>query len=95
MAYTSKQIKTLKSLAMTLKPLYQIGKDGLSNNFIEIINKGLEANELLKIRVLNNSSTLVKEAALDISSKTNSFIVQVVGKVITLFKESKEHKIKL
>lgn len=88
---SSKQIRYLKGIAMDMKANYQIGKDGISDNFKEMIDKGLEANELLKIRVLTNNSAPVRELGLDIASATNSILVQTVGKVITLYRESKNH----
>ena len=88
---TSKQKRYLKSEAMTMHALYQVGKEGLSANFFKLIDKGLDANELLKIRVLNTVSQPIREIALDLSAKLNAEIVQMVGKVITLYRDSKNH----
>jgi len=88
---SSKQKRYLKSEVMTMHALYQIGKEGLGTHFFEMIDKALDANELLKIRVLNTVNTPIREIALDLSAKLNAEIVQIVGKVITLYRDSKHH----
>lgn len=87
---TSKQKRYLKSEAMVIKSLYQVGKEGLGRTFYDLIDKALDAKELIKIRVLNSVTTPIREIAFDLSSKTNSEIVQIVGKVITLYRPSKK-----
>lgn len=92
---TTKQQAKLRSLAMTLKPIYQIGKDGLSENLFKGLNDALEAHELIKVSVLKNCSLIVKEAALDIASTTNSEIVQIIGRNIVFYRKSKKQLIQL
>jgi len=90
MKLTTKQIKYLKSNAMEEKILFQVGKDGIGENFLDLIDKALEARELVKFRVLNNCLDPVREIALDVASNTNSLLIQIVGKVITLYRPSKK-----
>ena len=90
------QKKQLKSLSNTLEQKYQIGKNGISQTSIDMLDKALTAHELIKVDVLKAVDTPVMEIALDLSSKLNAEIVQVVGRVITLFRINKEkNKIKL
>ena len=91
----NKQKVKLRSLAMTLKPIFQIGKDGISNNLIIGLSDALEAHELIKISVLKNSSITINEAAFDIASKTNSEIIQIIGRNIILYRKSKKVLIEL
>ncbi len=90
MKLTSKQISYLKSQAMTIKAFFQVGKEGLGENFFDLVNKSLEANELIKFRVLNTASAPIREIALDVCSHTNAILVQIVGKVVTLYRPSKK-----
>ena len=75
---STKQKVKLRSMAMELRPIFQVGKDGISNNLIEGLNNALEAHELIKISILKNCSLNLKEAAFDIASKTNSEIIQII-----------------
>jgi len=91
----SKQKVKLRSLAMDLKPIFQIGKEGLSENLIIVLNDALEAHELIKISVLKNCSSNIKEVAYDISSQTNSELIQIIGRNIVLYRKSKKQLIKI
>lgn len=89
---TSKQRAYLKSLAMTMDPIFQIGKSSITPEFTTGISEALEARELIKIHVLQNCSDNPKELAQTLAERTSSQVVQVIGKKIVLYKESKEKK---
>ncbi|OCN05664.1 RNA-binding protein [Erysipelotrichaceae bacterium MTC7] len=90
-----KQRRALRALAVNTKALVQIGKGGLSANLVESTEVSLEAHELVKITVLKNCDDNVKEMALDLASMTNSELVQVVGRVIVLYRPSKKKLIQI
>ena len=93
---TSNEKRQLKSIASTLETKYQVGKNEISDTVIAMLDKALTARELIKIDVMKAVAVPVMELALDLSSKLNAEIVQVVGRVIVLYRYSKEHhKIKL
>ena len=81
---TSKQRAYLRSLAMTMDPIFQIGKSSLTPEFVKAISEALEARELIKISVLQNCMDDPKELAQILAERTRSQVVQVVGKKITL-----------
>ncbi len=87
-----KQRSYLKKLAHDLQPLFQIGKNGLTENFIEQMNQALEARELVKCKVLNNSMLDAKETANELARATNAEFVQAIGNKFTLYRESKDNK---
>lgn len=89
---TTKQRAYLKGLAMTLEPIYQIGKSSLTPEITEGVSEALEARELIKISVLKNCLDNPNELAQILSERTHSQIVQVIGKKIVLYRESKEKK---
>ena len=87
---TSKQRAYLKSLAMTMDPIFQIGKASLTPEIIEAVSEALEARELIKISVLKNCIDDPKEIASVMAERTRSEVVQVIGKKIVLYKEARE-----
>lgn len=89
---TTKQRAYLKSLAMNIDPIYQIGKSSLTPEITEGISEALEARELIKINILKNCLDNPKEIAQMLAERTHSEVVQVIGKKIVLYRESKDKK---
>lgn len=89
---TTKQRAYLKSLAMSIEPIYQIGKSALTPEITQGVAEALEARELIKISVLKNCADDPKEMAQMLAERTRSSVVQVIGKKIVLYKESKDKK---
>ena len=89
---TTKQRAYLKSLAMTMEPIFQIGKGSISPSLIDAISEALAARELIKISVLQNCMDDPKEIAQMVAERTRSQVVQVIGKKIVLYKENKDNK---
>ncbi len=89
---TSKQRAYLKSLAMKIDPIFNIGKGSLSPELIAGVRDALEARELVKISVLQNCMDDPRQLAEVLAERTRSQVVQVIGKKIILYKESKNHK---
>lgn len=87
---TSKQRAYLRSLASKIDAIFQIGKNGLNENLIKQLDDALEARELIKITVLENSPDTVREAAEDIAGNIKAEVIQVMGNKITLFRQKKK-----
>ncbi len=92
---TSKQRAYLKSLAMVMDPIFQIGKSSITPEITSAITEALEARELIKINVLQNCMDDPKEIAKVLAERTHSQVVQVIGKKIVLYKEGKDEKRKI
>ena len=60
---SSKQRAFLRSLSNSLDPVFQVGKGGISENLAKTVSDALEARELIKLRVLDNSGYTAREAA--------------------------------
>lgn len=88
---TGKQKRFLRKEAHHLKPVFQIGKQGIHETFLAEIDGVLEARELIKISVLQNAIEDPKEAGTLIADKIGADLVQVMGSIITLYKKSKEN----
>ena len=88
----SKQRAYLRSMAQHLDAIFQVGKSGISDEMCTQISNALEARELIKLRVLENSGFTSREAAEIIASKTASYVVCCVGNRFVLYKESVNKK---
>ena len=92
---TSKQRAYLKGLAMTMDPIFQIGKSSLTPELTAAVAEALEKRELIKISVLQNCMDDPHELAGIVAERTHSQVVQVIGKKIILYKEGKDDKRKI
>ena len=86
---TTKQRAYLKSLAMTMDPIFQIGKNSMTPEFTNAIAEALEKRELIKVSVLKNCMDDPKELAQMLAERTHSQVVQVIGKKIVLYRRNK------
>ena len=89
---TSKQRAYLRGLAVHIDTIFQIGKGGVNENMTEQISNALEARELIKLRVLDNSGYSAREAAEEIAEIVEADVVQTVGTRFVLYRESKKNK---
>ena len=89
---TCKQKRYLRSLAHNIDPIFQIGKAGINDNMISQIDETLENRELIKIHILQNNFDDKNDLAQTLSQATNSEVVQVIGSMIIIYRESQENK---
>lgn len=93
---TGKQRRFLRAMGNKIEPIFQVGKTGINDNMIKLIDDALEARELIKVRVLQNCLEETKEVATEIADRTNADLVQVIGRNLILFRRStKKPKIDL
>lgn len=92
MTLTGKQKRYLRSLAHHEKPVFQIGKNGVTDNFIAQFDDILEKRELVKIAVLQNCMEDKDSIVETLVSRTGTELVQVMGNTIVLYKESEDNK---
>ena len=84
----SKQRAALKSIASQTDAIFQIGKGGVGEAMVKSISDALEARELIKISVLENSAETARGAGEEIAKLTGSEVVAVIGRKIILYKVS-------
>ena len=89
---TSKQRAYLRGLANGIPTIMQVGKGGIGENLIKTVSDALEARELIKLSVLENSLETPREVADGLSEATGSDVVGVIGRKIILYRESVNHK---
>lgn len=93
---TSKQRAHLKSVASTEDTILQVGKNGIVDTLVTQVSDALRAREIVKMKVLEGAMLTPAEAAAELSEKTKSEVVQVIGNKIVLFKRNPQNpKIKL
>lgn len=88
----SKQRAHLRSLANDLEPIFQIGKGGITEEMCLQLSNALEARELIKVKVLDNSGYTAKEAANEIAQEISCDVVACLGSKFVLYKESEKKK---
>lgn len=87
-----KQKRFLRSQAHHLQPIFQIGKGGLNSAMIVQINEALEKRELIKVTLLQNTDEIAEDVAKSLEAEIHCEIVQIIGRVLVLFKPSTKEK---
>ena len=87
---TTKQRAYLKGLAMTMEPIFQIGKNSMTPELTKAIQEALDARELITVSVLKNCADDPRALAELLAERTRAQVVQVIGKKIVLYKEGKD-----
>lgn len=99
MELNSRQRAQLRGLANSIDTIIHIGKDGIGENLVKQANDALEARELIKGKVLENSMLSAREGAEELAKATRSQVVQVIGAKFVLYREThskeKDKRIKL
>lgn len=91
---TSKQRAELKSAANPLECILQIGKGGINENLVKQVDDMLESREMIKIKVLETAPISAREAAFELAPPTRSEVVQVIGRVIVLYRKQPKAAVK-
>jgi len=87
---TSKQRAYLRGMANSIETILIIGKSGVIDTVVTQADTALEARELIKGKVLENSDTTPRIAAEEIAQKVNADVVQVIGSKFILFRQKKK-----
>tara|TARA_B100000029_G_scaffold30337_1_gene29078 strand:- start:1300 stop:1593 length:294 start_codon:yes stop_codon:yes gene_type:complete len=91
MSINPSQRKYLKSLAHHLKPIVNIGKEGVTEGAIHFVSTALEKHELLKIKFSKNKDNK-QDMSRRITEQTNSLQVSIIGNNLIIFKQSEDPK---
>ena len=87
---TSKQRAYLRAMATELTPIMQIGKGGVTENMLKTFSDALEARELIKLHVLENSGEAPKEMLEALAEALEAEPVAAVGRKIVLYRASQK-----
>ncbi|MFT4993029.1 MAG: RNA-binding protein [Paraglaciecola sp.] len=95
MTLSNKQKQYLKGLSHPLKPIVQLGNNGLTEGVLAEIESALHHHELLKVKISSDDKE-EKQLIMDaILRETGALKVQSIGHVLVLFRQSDEKKIDL
>jgi len=86
---TGLQKRHLRGLSHQLKPLVQVGKNGLTDAVVEAVGQALDAHELIKVRVAEPPEGR-KALAADLAARTASLWIGTVGHVVTLYRRNED-----
>ena len=92
---TSRQRAKIRGLAMTIKPLVMIGKQGLTDSAIKEIDMALRRDELLKVKVVGDTRDERASRMEEIAKLTSSVFCGATGTSACYYRESDKHLIKL
>ena len=93
MALTKKQTKQLRALANSLKPLFYVGKNDLTEAAIKQADETIEKHELIKCAVQDGSGLTAKEAAEGLAEQLNAEVVQTIGNRFVIYRRSKRNDV--
>ena len=92
---TSKQRAKLRGIASTEDTIFQLGKGGITENFIKSVNDALAAREIIKFRVLESALVHPKTVAAEVAEATDSIVVTVIGSKVVLYKKSEKNLLEI
>ena len=88
----TKQRAYLRSLATHIDTIMQIGKGGVGDAMIKTVSDALEARELIKMKVLENSGKAVRDVAEELAEAVGAIVVTVIGNKLVLYRQAKDPK---
>jgi RNA-binding protein len=95
MKHSNKQKQFLKGLAHPMKPIVQLGSNGLTEGVVAEIDSALNHHELIKVKVPSDDreeKSLIMDA---IVRETNAHKLQVIGHTLIIYRPSEDCKIQL
>lgn len=87
---TSKQRAYLRGLANTMKPIFQIGKEGINDNLIHQLSDALNARELIKVHILETALLDTKETCNELALRLGAEPVQSIGSKFVLYRKAQK-----
>ena len=88
MQLRGKQKRYLRAQANHFQPIFSVCKNGLTPEWLAQLDGALNRRELIKINILQNSDVTTNEVKEFIESHSDIQVVQIIGRVLVLFKES-------
>jgi len=93
---TGKQRRHLRALGHELRPIVQVGKDGIDDGLVAALDQALADHELVKIKIGEGAGLDRQQAADELAAKTRADVAQVLGNTVLLYRpDPEEPKIEL
>ena len=87
---TGKQKSFLRSMGMSIEPVVMVGKEGVTPTVVQAAREAIKKRELIKVRVLQNAEQEPQEAIEMLADRTDSELVQVIGRNGLLYRKNEE-----
>ena len=87
---TPKQRAKLKGFANGISQRYLLGKSELDQSFLTMVDKALEAKELIKVGLLQSCEATPREVGEKLEEALGAYIVQTIGRIVVLYRPSKK-----
>ena len=88
MQLRGKQKRFLRAQANHLQPIFAVGKEGLTKQWLAQLDGALDRRERIKVNILQNADVTTAELKDFIEQNTDIQVVQSIGRVLVLFKVS-------
>lgn len=89
---TSKQRAYLRSISHDMSPIFQIGKDGITDAVEAALDEALEKREIIKVHILETALLDTKLACNELAQSLRAEPVQAIGNKFTLYRQSSDEK---
>jgi len=90
---SGKQRRFLRGKSHALRFTVQVGKEGLTDALVKAVVAALEEHELIKVKLGQGAGLDRHAAAEELAARTESALVQVLGKTILLYRENEEEPV--
>ncbi len=90
MTLSKNKVKEFKAMAQTIQPKVLVGKNGLNDGTVQSIDEVLQADELAKIKFLNNSIDLDDEICSALATRLGAEFIQKIGRTIILYRKNED-----
>jgi RNA-binding protein len=88
---TGKQKRHLRALGHGLRPLVQVGKQGLAPSVVAQTDECLAAHELVKVKLLESCPLERDECAGALAEATGAALAQTLGRTLLLYRPRPEN----
>lgn len=89
---TSKQRAYLRKISHELEPIFQIGKDGVTDTLIKGVDEAIEKREILKVHILESALLDTKETCNYMAQQLGAEPVQAIGNKFILYRRAEDVK---
>lgn len=94
LALTLDNRRALRALAHTIRPIVRIGAEGLSENVMRELDRGLKSHELVKIRVFSDSWEIRNVLLEEMCHRLEAAPVQHIGKILVIYRPKPDEVVK-
>lgn len=92
---STQEIKHLRQIGHSLNPVVMVGSQGLTENVTEEALRALNDHELIKAKIMGEDRGIRNQTIETLAEKTQSYVVQKIGKIVLLYKKSPQQNVKL